>query len=212
MSAHHGRGREDERPTVKPLDPATTVGGDVERTVKPGGPAAGAETKTVRAGFSQREKRRTDAEAKTRIFRSASRKNASADLVATERAGGLSSSAMDNPPAGWLVVVEGPGQGRVATVGYGSNPIGRDAGERICLDFGDARISRAGHAILTYDPLGRRFYLQHGGGVNLTYLNDEPVLTPTPIEAGAQIRIADTVLRFVPLCGESFDWHAIADE
>lgn len=55
-------------------------------------------------------------------------------------------SAMDDPPVGWLVVVRGLGQGRTVTLGHGMNPIGRDRGERVCIDFGDRMISRRRHA------------------------------------------------------------------
>ena len=114
---------------------------------------------------------------------------------------------MDNPVVGWLVIVEGPGKGRALQLGYGSNAIGRGETARVQLDFGDDQISRGGHAIVTYDPRGRKYYVQHGGGKNLTYLNDEPVLTPTELPAHSHISIGATVLRFVPLCGDAFDWQ-----
>ena len=50
-------------------------------------------------------------------------------------------------------------------------------------------------------------YVQHGGGTNLTYLGDQPVLTPTELPALSHINIGNTVLRFVPLCGAEFDWQ-----
>lgn len=114
---------------------------------------------------------------------------------------------MDDPVVGWLVVVEGPGKGRAVPLGYGSNSIGRGATDRIKLDFGDEQISRSGHAVVTYDPRGRKFYVQHGGGTNLTYLGDQPVLAPAELPALSHIGIGHTVLRFVPLCGAEFDWQ-----
>lgn len=114
---------------------------------------------------------------------------------------------MDDPVVGWLVVVEGPGKGRAVPLGYGSNSIGRGATDRIKLDFGDEQISRSGHAVVTYDPRGRQYYVQHGGGTNLTYLGDQPVLAPTGLPALSHISIGHTVLRFVPLCGAEFDWQ-----
>ncbi len=114
---------------------------------------------------------------------------------------------MDDPVVGWLAIVEGPGKGRALQLGYGSNPIGRGETARVKLNFGDNQISRGGHAIVTYDPRGRKFYVQHGGGTNLTYLNDEPVLTPAELPALSHISIGNTILRFVPLCGDAFDWQ-----
>ncbi len=114
---------------------------------------------------------------------------------------------MDDPVVGWLVIVEGPGKGRAMQLGYGSNSIGRGETDRVNLNFGDDQISRSGHAIMTYDPRGRKFYVQHGGGTNLTYVNDQPVLIPIELPALSHISIGNTILRFVPLCGDAFDWQ-----
>ena len=114
---------------------------------------------------------------------------------------------MDDPVVGWLAIVEGPGKGNAMQLGYGSNAIGRGETARVNLDFGDDQISRGGHAIVTYDPRGKKFYVQHGGGTNLTYLDDQPVLIPIELPALSHISIGNTVLRFVPLCGEKFDWQ-----
>lgn len=112
------------------------------------------------------------------------------------------------PVVGWLVVVKGPGRGSSLKLGYGMNSIGRESDNRVCLPFGDELISRRKHAVLTYDPRGRKFYLQHGDSVNLTYVGDAPVLAPMILQGGETIRLGSaTELRFVPLCGESFDWE-----
>lgn len=118
---------------------------------------------------------------------------------------------MDDPVVGWLVIVEGPGKGRAMQLGYGANSIGRGETDRINLNFGDDQISRGGHATVTYDPRGRKFYVQHGGGTNLTYLDDQPVLIPIELPALSHISIGNTVLRFVPLCGDAFDWQDIEE-
>jgi len=116
--------------------------------------------------------------------------------------------AMDDPVVGWLVVVDGPGRGHASALGYGMNSIGRASTERISLDYGDTDMSRTKHTLITYDPRGRKFYLQHGGGQNLTYLkNGSPVLTPVEINGGEEIIVGQTTLRFVPFCGELFDWQ-----
>ena len=117
------------------------------------------------------------------------------------------SDAMLDPVAGWLVIVAGPGKGNFVKVGHGQNSMGRSENERICLDFGDMEISRNNHAILTYDPRGRKFYFQQGTGSNLVYLNDEPVLSPTAVEDRAELLIGNTRLRFVSFCGPGFSWQ-----
>lgn len=114
----------------------------------------------------------------------------------------------DAPPVvGWLVIIDGPGRGRAREIVSGRNAVGRGAGNDISVDFGDSQISRDKHAVISYDPRGRKFYIQHGEGTNLTYLNDQPVLTPCELEALSHITLGDTVLRFVPLCGKDFDWQ-----
>jgi hypothetical protein len=107
---------------------------------------------------------------------------------------------------GWLVVIDGPGRGQSRNVGFGVNGIGRADSERISLDFGDHEISRERHAVLTYDHKGHRFFIQHGGGANLTYLGDDPVLQPTELKGREIIGIGQTKLCFVPLCGPDFQW------
>ena len=113
----------------------------------------------------------------------------------------------DFPVVGWLVIVDGPGKGRAREIVSGRNAVGRGADNDISLDFGDSQISRVKHAVISYDPRGRRFYIQHGEGANLTYLGDQPVLSPCELEAFSPITLGDTVLRFVPFCGSDFDWQ-----
>jgi len=111
-----------------------------------------------------------------------------------------------DPPAAWLVVVTGPGKGQCLMVIHGANSLGRGAGSRIRMDFGDQRIARYQHAVVTYDPMARQFHLQNGGGRQLTYLNGQPVLTPQHLRHGDHIKIGATTLRFIAVCGEDFDW------
>lgn len=112
-----------------------------------------------------------------------------------------------DPVVGWLVVIDGPGRGSALTIGYGNNRIGRDAGEDIVLDFGDGQISRENHAVMTYDGKNKKFYIQQGGGRNLTHVNEDLVLTPMELSGGETIQMGDTKLKFVPLCGSDFDWY-----
>ena len=146
-------------------------------------------------------------EDRTRIYRPGAGKRQPPD----DSAAPPPADAMDDPPVGWLVVVQGPGQGKVVTLGNGVNTIGRAPSERVCLDFGDTLISRQRHALITYDPKGKKFYVQQGDGTNLTYIGDTPVLTPTELEEFSKIQMGETVLLFVPLCGERFDWAEYAE-
>ena len=108
---------------------------------------------------------------------------------------------------GWVVVIDGPGRGKSRPLGYGMNAIGRGDGMSVRLDFGDSEISRANHCQIAYDHRNRRFYLQHGGGQNLTYLGGDPVFAATPLLPGSDITLGRTTLRFVALCDSEFTWE-----
>lgn len=146
---------------------------------------------------------------RTRLVGARGRQSASRRPAETApRGGATAADPMDDPVVGWLVVVDGPGKGASVSLGYGMNSIGRAPTERVSIDFGDDEISRSQHALLTYDPKGRKFFIQHGGGRNLTYLgtNNQPVLSPIELKGGEEISIGSTKLRFVAFCGSDFDW------
>jgi len=118
----------------------------------------------------------------------------------------------------WLVITEGPGKGASLPIFYGMNSIGRSktvgegsgqSDQEVCLDFGlksDSNIARESQAKLTYDRKGNVFYLQHGGGSNLTYLNGEPVLELKTLSAYDKVAMGNIMLIFVPFCGDQFQW------
>jgi hypothetical protein len=109
-------------------------------------------------------------------------------------------------PTGWIVVVEGPGRGACFTLGDGVSQIGRGEDQAIRLDFGDASISRNNHAAVAFDPELGKFFLGHGGKSNLVRLNGRPVLSTEELATADAIKIGETVLRFVALCGDGFSW------
>lgn len=109
-------------------------------------------------------------------------------------------------PVGWLAVVQGDGRGTVFTLFSGVSQIGRGEDQDVRLDFGDTSISRASHAVLAYDGEQQAFFLGHGGKANLVRLNDRPVLSTETLKSGDRIRVGETTLHFVGLCGPGFDW------
>lgn len=172
---------------------------------RPQAPAAPAEP--TAAPPPQNAAPRAGGDPKTAIIGRARRKPAVDRSQEAEESKG-ESDQMDDPVVGWVVVVEGPGRGASQTLGYGMNSIGRAKTERVCLDYGDEEISRTQHALITYDPRGRKYFVQHGGGKNLTYLGDsDPVLMPAELKGGEEIVLGQTRLRFVPFCGKEFDWQ-----
>lgn len=112
-------------------------------------------------------------------------------------------------PVGWLVVVAGPGKGNVRKLVHGVNSLGRSPDERVSLAFGDMAISSEKHALIAYEPESRKFHITHHSGTNLTYLNDKLVMGQAILKPQSQIRIGDTILRFIPLCGDTFSWDDV---
>lgn len=109
-------------------------------------------------------------------------------------------------PVGWLVVIGGPGRGTSITLQAGVSQIGRGDDQTIQLDHGDNGISRSNHAAIAFDDEERKFFLGHGGKANIVRLNGKPVLSTEEIVDGDEIRISETTLRFIALCGEKFTW------
>lgn len=109
-------------------------------------------------------------------------------------------------PVGWLVVVEGPGIGHSFSIFTGASMIGRGDDQMIKLDFGDNSISRQNHAAIAYDEEQNKFYIGHGGKSNIIRRNARPVLSTEELHHADLIRIGETTLRFVALCGSDFKW------
>lgn len=114
-------------------------------------------------------------------------------------------------PVGWMVVLEGPGRGASFALTAGASKIGRGEDQAIRLDFGDTSISRDNHAAVAYDDEQRCFYIGHGGKANLVRLNDMPVLSTEHLNDGDLIRIGETTLMFIALCGPEFSWEDDGD-
>lgn len=115
-------------------------------------------------------------------------------------------------PAGWIVVVAGPGRGSCFTLLNGVSQIGRGEDQAVRLDFGDTSISRNNHAAVAYDDEQGKFFLGHGGKSNLVRLNGMPVLSTEEMSDGDEIRIGETTLKFVALCGENFTWSGSGED
>ena len=115
-------------------------------------------------------------------------------------------------PAGWIVVIDGPGRGASFTLINGVSQIGRGEDQAVRLDFGDTSISRNNHAAVAYDDEQGKFFLGHGGKSNLVRLNGKPVLSTEDMTDGDEIRIGETTLKFVALCGDDFTWSGKGED
>lgn len=114
--------------------------------------------------------------------------------------------ALTNPVVGWLAIIAGPGRGTVLPLSYGVNDIGRGAGSRVRIDFGDAAIAPENQAAIIYTASSRHFYLQSVAAETL--LNGQPVAKSAELTGGETLQLGQTRLRFTPLCGPDFDWRA----
>lgn len=121
---------------------------------------------------------------------------------------GNSDSGSIDPVVGWLVCIEGSNIGRDYRIHAGMNRIGRDPSNEICIS-GDEKISREKHASIAFDPENQVFYLQHGGGRNLTYVDNKPALEMSVLLPKAKIKIGTSVFLFIPLCGDDFKWSDV---
>jgi hypothetical protein len=119
--------------------------------------------------------------------------------------GVLSKSSKIEPVTGWLVSIDGPTKGQDYRIRSEKNFIGRSEKMDICIS-GDEKISRENHAIISYDPKNNVFRIYPGDSKGLVYLNDQEVIIPSELKQGDQIELGQTRLKFVPFCGESFQW------
>lgn len=111
-------------------------------------------------------------------------------------------------PTGWLVIIDGDGQGEHFPLFSGVASIGRGDNQVISLNFGDSSISRENHAAVAFDEEQNSFFLGHGGKSNIIRLNGKPVLMTEEIKTGDSIRIGETTLRLVTLCDSTFNWSS----
>ena len=110
-----------------------------------------------------------------------------------------------NPVTGWLVCIKGSNKGTDYRIRSQYNYIGRAKHMDICIS-GDDYISAEKAAILAYDDVERKFFIAPGMGHNLIRLNDKMVMGSELLHPYDKITIGKTILLFVPLCGEEFDW------
>ncbi len=109
---------------------------------------------------------------------------------------------------GWLVAANTEIKGKVFTVTDTNVTIGRSDPEHpVSIDLhGDRAISRGAQAVMIYDPLNKKFFIQSAGGKTPVYVNRQMLLAPSELSAYDKILLGATELVFVPLCNEKFSW------
>ena len=117
-----------------------------------------------------------------------------------------------DPVVGWLVIIGGPGLGAFRPVYEGNNTIGRNASQRIPIDFGDDAISAEEQAFLRYDSADRQFLLVPNlAKTNVIAVNEMKPTSAVKLAAMDVITMGRTQMVFVPFCGDDFDWSELAD-
>ncbi|MEP7364048.1 MAG: FHA domain-containing protein [Acidobacteriota bacterium] len=109
------------------------------------------------------------------------------------------------PVVGWLVAIAGPERGRDFRLHAERNFVGRGTEMDVAIS-GDARVSRARHAIVTFEPRKKIFYLSPGDASGLVYLNDDLLDKTVPIGPDDRIEVGDTTLKLVPFVTGDFSW------
>jgi len=108
--------------------------------------------------------------------------------------------------AGWLVILSSLGKGKNYPITFGFNTIGREDTNHVSIENDDKSISREKHASIIYDYTNNIYFLKHENGKFLTYLNDEVVLETKKLVSFDKIKVGNTELLFVALCGDNFQW------
>ena len=117
-----------------------------------------------------------------------------------------------DPVVAWLVIVGGPGLGAYRPIYEGNNTIGRGAGQRIPIDFGDDAISSEEQAFIRYDSSERSFlFVPNLAKTNIVSVNDKRPTGAVELAAMDLITMGRTQLVFVPFCGPEFDWSEISE-
>ena len=111
-----------------------------------------------------------------------------------------------NPVVGWLVCIQGAYLGQSFSLFDGNNSIGRNESNDIVLSR-EKSVSSNKHAIITYEPRKKVFYVQAGDGHALTYLNEDVVMGSKEICIYDLLELGESAFIFIPLCGEDFTWE-----
>lgn len=113
----------------------------------------------------------------------------------------------DDPVVGWLVVIDGPGKGNFRPIFYGNNTIGRDRSQRVPVDFGDSAISSEEQAYIQYNYKKREFlFIPNLAKPNVVEVNEDNPASAVQLQPHDKIRMGETTLLFLPLCGADFEW------
>lgn len=93
-----------------------------------------------------------------------------------------------------LTIVDGPGGGQSFDVTQSETAIGRATDQDIQLDFGDAYVSRTGHAVILYDSTMNQLVVRDGAKANPVYLNGCAIRGERQLYIGDRLTLGQTTL------------------
>ena len=110
---------------------------------------------------------------------------------------------------GWLTIINTSAKGKFFPLTEIKSTIGRSGIEHtVDVDLRhDRNVSRGAQAIMVYDTMNCKFFLQNANAKTLVYLNGQLVLTYAEVKAYDKIRLGKTEMIFVPLCTDKFSWE-----
>ncbi len=132
-------------------------------------------------------------------------------IFSTATASGSDDGAVVEPVVGWLVCIKGVHFGQSFNIAVGQNSIGRSEDNKISLKR-DNTVSRNKHAIITYEPKKRDFYIQPGEGSGLSYVNGDYVTGFQKVKAFDVFEFGEGQYILATLCGENFTWEDYIDK
>lgn len=112
------------------------------------------------------------------------------------------------PVVGWLVGLKGEYKGVSFNLKSGRNYIGRSLNMDVALAK-ENTVSRDRHAVISFDPKQRKFFIQSGESRGLTYVNGELLMSFKEIGLYDVVSLGACDLMFVPLCSDRFSWDNI---
>ena len=117
-------------------------------------------------------------------------------------------STQAEPVVGWLVCVSGEHLGEDFSLKPGRNYIGRGNDNDIVISK-DSAVSYDNKTVIIYEPEGRTFFAMPGEPEEICCINGETVLSQREIWQNDKLTVGETVLMFIPCCGESFSWEGM---
>lgn len=110
------------------------------------------------------------------------------------------------PAVGWLVSVKGPCKGIDYRLHANYNKIGRNSALDVSVE--DPKFSKSPVAWVGYFQETNAYFVGAESSTNVLYVNNVPLPAGQSRELayGDRLRMGDTELLFIPLCGDHFRW------